>query len=40
MDSQHIKVSERLLKSTRQSFCHIFYHSQMKSARKISFSGI
>ena len=25
MDSQHVKVSERLLKSARQYFCHIFW---------------
>ena len=25
MDSQHVKVSERLLKSPRQYFCHIFW---------------
>ena len=24
MDSQHVKRSERLLKSARQYFCHIF----------------
>ena len=24
MDSQHVKVSERLLKPARQYFCHIF----------------
>ena len=25
MDSQHVKVSKRLLKSARQCFCHIFW---------------
>ena len=25
VDSQHVKLSERLLKSTRQHFCHIFW---------------
>ena len=25
MDSQHVKGSERLLKSSRQYFCHVFW---------------
>ena len=25
MESQHVKVSERLFKSARQYFCHIFW---------------
>ena len=37
MDSQHVKGSERLLKSARQYFCHFFDHSERKSARKILF---
>ena len=31
-DRQHFKGSETLLKSARQCFCEIFYHSQGKSA--------
>ena len=37
MDSQHVKVSERLLKSARQYFSHIFDHSERKSAPQILF---
>ena len=33
-DSQHIKGSERLHKSAQQYFCHVFYHSERKSAPK------
>ena len=37
MDSQHVKGSERLLKSSRQYLCHVFYHCERKSAPKIMF---
>ena len=37
MNSQHVKGSETLLKSARQYFCHIFHHSERKSAQKIPF---
>ena len=36
-DSQHIKVSERLLKSARQFFVKVSDHSQGKSAPEIHF---
>ena len=37
MDSQHVKMSETLLKSARQYFCHIFDHSEKTLDRKIHF---
>ena len=37
MDSQHVKVSERLLKSARQYFCHIFWSLLKKIRSKNSF---
>ena len=36
MDSQHVKVSERLLKSARQYFCHIFWSLWKKISSKNS----
>ena len=32
MDNQHVKVSERLLKSESQHFCRLFDDSEEKSA--------
>ena len=38
MDSQYVKRSERLLKSARQYFCHIFFvHSERESVQKVLF---
>ena len=37
MDSQHVKVPERLLKYARECFCPIFDHSEKKSAQKVPF---
>ena len=36
MDSQHVNVSERLLKSARQYFCHIFWSLWKKISSKNS----
>ena len=36
MDSQHVKVSETLLKSARQNFCHIFWSFRKKISSKNS----
>ena len=36
IDSQHIKGSERLLKSARQYFCHIFWSLQKEISCKNS----
>ena len=35
MDGQHVKGSTTLVKSARQYFCQIFYHSERKLAQKI-----
>ena len=37
MDSKHVKVSKTLYKTARQYFCHIFDHSETKSAQKTLF---
>ena len=37
IDSQHVKVSKRLLQSARQYFSHIFDSCQTESAPKILF---
>ena len=37
MDSQHVKGFQRLLKSSRQYFCHIFRSLQKKISAKDSF---
>ena len=34
MDGQHVKESERLLKSARQFFCHFFWILRRKSGQK------
>ena len=34
IDSQHVKGSERVLKSAQQYFCHIFDHSEKIPAEK------
>ena len=41
MDSQHIKVSERLLKSSRQHFFHIFWSlwKEISSQNSVSVKG-
>ena len=36
MDSEHVKGSERLLKSARQYFCHIFWSQWKKISSKNS----
>ena len=36
MDSQHVQVSETLLKSARQYFCHIFWSLGKKISSKNS----
>ena len=37
MESQHVKLSETVLKSSRQQFCHIFDQSEKNSVRKTCF---
>ena len=37
IDRQHVKVSERLLKSERQGFCHIFWLLRRKWGQKKNF---